>query len=271
MREFRPLHTLLMLALVFLTLGSIIFIFPENGLQIAEGFSFKYPRWKDVLPLEQEEKKDISSILELADEEEKLDSLGPRKFNAPQLIDSVVDEKNGITFKVDTGVNRLVTSIQFKSGKKGALDKFFISLQALSEKKKMIRVLHYGDSQIEGDRMTEFLRSKLQNQFGGNGPGFISAAPVAQSIAIRQKWSENFDRYNVFVGKDSRVKHNNFGLMAGFCRFAPYSTSVDSNSVKSAYLQITTNKNGGAMLAGYSKVRLYYGGDRKSTRLNSSH
>jgi lysophospholipase L1-like esterase len=267
MNEFRPVHTLLMLATVFLMLGGIIFIFPKSGIQLGDGFSLNYPEWKDILPSAPEEKKDISSILQLAEEEDKMDSLGLRKLEIPKLNDSLSDVKKIENLKVDSAVNRLVTSIQFKDGKKGALDRFFLALHSLVDKKQVVRVLHYGDSQIEGDRMTEYLRSKLQNQFGGSGPGIISAAPVAQSIAIRQKWSENFDRYNAFVGKDARVKHNNFGVMAGFCRFAPYSSVSDSTSLTSAYLQITTNKNGGAALASYSKVKLYYGGAKTKTKV----
>ncbi|HML84907.1 MAG TPA: hypothetical protein PKE52_07095, partial [Bacteroidales bacterium] len=35
------------------------------------------------------------------------------------------------------------------------------------------RILHYGDSQIEGDRISGYIRNRLQGIYGGGGPGFI--------------------------------------------------------------------------------------------------
>ena len=36
-----------------------------------------------------------------------------------------------------------------------------------------VRIIYFGDSQIENDRITSTLRNKLQNRYGGSGPGFI--------------------------------------------------------------------------------------------------
>lgn len=38
-----------------------------------------------------------------------------------------------------------------------------------------IHILYFGDSQIEGDRITSTLRKNLQTQWGGSGPGLIPA------------------------------------------------------------------------------------------------
>jgi hypothetical protein len=43
---------------------------------------------------------------------------------------------------------------------------------AISDK-KVIRVLHIGDSQIEADRITDILRLHFQDLYQGSGPGFI--------------------------------------------------------------------------------------------------
>ena len=42
-----------------------------------------------------------------------------------------------------------------------------------------VRVVHYGDSQIEGDRMTFMLRRVLQERFGGCGTGMLPIEPFA--------------------------------------------------------------------------------------------
>ncbi|MCQ2311485.1 MAG: hypothetical protein MJZ64_07045 [Paludibacteraceae bacterium] len=48
-----------------------------------------------------------------------------------------------------------------------------------------IRVVHYGDSQIEEDRMTTQVRRALQNRYGGGGVGLI---PLHQTIGTRTLW-----------------------------------------------------------------------------------
>ena len=51
----------------------------------------------------------------------------------------------------------------------------------------MIRVLHYGDSQIEEDRMSQQIREKLQAQYGGRGAGLLPLAQTIPSRTVRQE------------------------------------------------------------------------------------
>ena len=39
---------------------------------------------------------------------------------------------------------------------------------------RQVRIIYYGDSQIEGDRVTSALRRELREEGGGTGPGMIS-------------------------------------------------------------------------------------------------
>ena len=54
---------------------------------------------------------------------------------------------------------------------------FYESLAHTDE--QTVRVVHYGDSQIEGDRMTFMLRRVLQERFGGFGTGLVPLEPYA--------------------------------------------------------------------------------------------
>ncbi len=47
-------------------------------------------------------------------------------------------------------------------------------LQLLASNNEQLRILYYGDSQIEGDQITSALRIKLQQRYGGHGPGLIA-------------------------------------------------------------------------------------------------
>ena len=54
------------------------------------------------------------------------------------------------------------------------MDSFFAALSASDS--IALRILHYGDSQIEEDRMSQTLRDSLQKRFGGGGPGMLPFA-----------------------------------------------------------------------------------------------
>jgi lysophospholipase L1-like esterase len=53
----------------------------------------------------------------------------------------------------------------------------------------VVRVVHYGDSQIEEDRMSQQIREHLQGRYGGRGVGLM---PLAQTIPTRTVRQELF-------------------------------------------------------------------------------
>lgn len=248
----KPLHTFLFLILTFLVLGAISMVFPEKGISLSEKVSINYPSFSSLFQAKADEKKDISAIIALADAEDKA---------SDNPSDSALVEKVELR---DSAV-KLNTNIQYKASGKNALANFFDALANIANEEKSIRILHYGDSQIEGDRISDYLRLKLQAQFGGEGPGLVSMMPVAPSVINKLSWSNGWDRYQVFAGKDKRVKHNNFGAMAHICRFAPYTGISDTTSYKSAWVKLVTSKNGGPKAASYKKIKLFYGGAQSKT------
>jgi hypothetical protein len=59
-------------------------------------------------------------------------------------------------------------------------DTLFYQLEHANDEGKTYRIMHYGDSQIEMDRISSVLRQNLQTLFGGSGPNMIPAIqPVA--------------------------------------------------------------------------------------------
>ena len=64
--------------------------------------------------------------------------------------------------------------------------------QALDSAERMpIRVVHYGDSQIEEDRITNILREQWQERYGGGGVGLIPLHQTIPTRSIRQYISMN--------------------------------------------------------------------------------
>ncbi len=243
----KPLHSLIFGALLFLTLGLLSFTFPIQGITIANGMELKFPGLASLFS--KNAKNDISKVLDAVNAIDTSFAIGDTSGAPVELPkDSVV---------------KLMTWIQTRN--KGVLKQFFDALSELKTNPKAIRVLHYGDSQIEGDRITDYLRLKLQGQFGGSGPGLISLTPIAPGVINRIKASAGWDRYNVFTMKDKRVSHANYGVLAGFSRFHEYKKPGDSNTIVTSSLIVTTTKLGGANAMAYKKIKLFYGGAKTKT------
>ncbi len=272
----KPWHSLLFGLFVFAILGILSFTFPKEGieLKIRADLKLNFPGPTTLLGSEKGH-KDISKIIEAVDnidtsftihdpslEKKKKDGENdsPTKGNDNQIADSLTGDSESAKFD---SVPRLITSIQTRNDK--ALKNFFDALSDLKNNPKAIRVLHYGDSQIEGDRITDYLRLKLQGQFGGQGPGLISLMPIASSLINRVSTGPGWDRYNVFTARDKRVSHTNYGVLAGFNRFTPYKKQGDTASVVSTSLVVTTTKLGGTNAMAYKKVKLFYGGALRRT------
>lgn len=76
-----------------------------------------------------------------------------------------------------TKLNQSETKIWFPNDDMTYFDTVFAALDNAS--KKHVRIIHYGDSQIELDRMSCDLREMLQSKFGGHGKGWIPIVPIA--------------------------------------------------------------------------------------------
>jgi lysophospholipase L1-like esterase len=249
----KPWHSLVFGISVFATLGLVSFMFPAQGVRIGEDLALKFPGVASLLG-KNHSKKDISKVLEAIDAVDTsfvvLDTAG---------ASSVTEQQET---KKDTAV-KLNADIQYKN--KNALVNFFRALSEMKSHRGSIRVLHYGDSQIEGDRITDYLRLKLQGQFGGEGPGLISLMPISPSITNKVINGPGWDRYNVFVAKDKRVSHANYGVLAGFNRYRPYRKLFDTSAASSSSLEVVTTRYGGSNAMAYKKLKLFYGGSQTRT------
>lgn len=63
-------------------------------------------------------------------------------------------------------------------------DNLFAQMESARHDGRTIRVVHYGDSQIESDRMSRRLRTYLQGNFGGGGPGLVPFATLIPTLAV---------------------------------------------------------------------------------------
>ncbi len=120
---------------------------------------------------------------------------------------------------------------------------------------RQIRILHYGDSQIEGDRITGYLRNLLQRKYGGSGPGLMSAMPpIAQSSAINHSASGNWKVYSIYSKKDTSIHHNKFGIMGSLAQFTPTSAWIEFSPSGQAYKSVQN----------FTQCNVYYGQNEES-------
>ena len=201
----RPFHVVLFLLLVFgLTFAMAVF-WPKEGLSIAKDVSLKFVSIDDLFSKATAEAIDLDSLLDSY----KVD------FDSTAIKDSL--RLASITYR------QKILRIQYADSAAG-LWGFFKKLDARKQGAGKVRILHYGDSQIEGDRITSVIRNGLQKEFGGSGPGYIAASPLTSSFSVNNTRSENWKRYPVFGNQDSTLTHNHFGMYGVFSRFTPFPT-----------------------------------------------
>ncbi|PSG88409.1 SGNH/GDSL hydrolase family protein [Aurantibacter aestuarii] len=125
------------------------------------------------------------------------------------------------------------------------------------------RIIHYGDSQLEGDRISGYLRNRLQQLYGGSGLGFIPVVQTYQQISVDITPSENWERFASFDPIKKKFDHKKYGAFTSLARFTPdYATdkeSLDSLSVSTATIKIKPSSKSYRLLKAYSYVTLHYG------------
>lgn len=120
---------------------------------------------------------------------------------------ALIDEKPSVDKNEENGF-----LINPETNGKKALDNFFAALEKES-KTGTVRVAHYGDSQIEGDRITSYLRENFQKEFGGEGIGYAPVDDITDNVNYFRSTSENWERYNVFNHAYSSGKYALSGLV----------------------------------------------------------
>jgi hypothetical protein len=95
-------------------------------------------------------------------------------------------------------------------------DRFFLHLQLASVGSSVVHIVHYGDSQLEEDRISSTIREDLQEEFGGAGPGMLPPVLKIQPQTTVH-WSRGaLERYILFGPKDEEATHSRYGPLAQF-------------------------------------------------------
>ena len=213
-----PLKIFLVFFSVIFMLSGIILIFPGGNIPLGGGFSIKFFTSKVFLePEKRPDKVDISKIID--------------RVEVAQIVEDKI-ELPIIEVNISVAPPELIIigqGIEFPEGDPNALQYFFEGLDSVKSFKKQIRILHYGDSQIEGDRITATLRNRFQanKYFDGCGIGIV---PVKENAPGRgtlvQSSSDNWIRFSSFQKNKFKIKNIAYGLMGNFFRFTPPTDTI---------------------------------------------
>lgn len=174
--------------------------------------------------MRKDEAGEPSSLIEPTDEERFLtDSLWVDYADLDEAV-AKHDILQTDTLKTDSIVSDsliesplTVTPLTVTSDGKLILDSLFKGADTCS-----VRVVHYGDSQIEEDRMSMSLRRHLQARYGGGGVGLLPLFQTVPTRTIRQTLTMNGEvqpasggpkRYLVYGPKRMRRDTSLYGPM----------------------------------------------------------
>lgn len=121
-----------------------------------------------------------------------------------------------------------------------------------------VRIMYYGDSQIEGDRISSSLRRSLQERMGGTGPGlFLPKMPVIYTRSLSVKSTSNWEKYNYLSFRNGEISTASLGPFMAVCRYLP--PGKKSDSPVDAGIVISPSIFAGSSAAKYETLRIFYG------------
>ncbi|MGV8814849.1 MAG: lipase [Gelidibacter sp.] len=257
--SYSPFKIVLYIVITLLVLLGITFFSTskkrDNG-STQEGFfigdlHIKYPTFDSFL---QESGSDRSHI-------KSLDSI---VSNIENLVKDLDDDKPETTLKpkipdftkIDTSK---VQRISYPNNRLAFIAQLRESLES-----GRCRIIHYGDSQLEGDRISAYLRNRLQGIYGGSGPGFIPIVQVYHQISANVTPSDNWTRHAYFDPTQAKFPHKKYGAYSSLSRFTEAYETVDSLlldslKIKKATITIGVPTKSYGLLKTFTKIGLHYG------------
>lgn len=185
--------TLLFVALVIALLATICVFFPKGGLHV-NSVQLHFPTLTKVLNPQRQ--MDLDAFLARKDsiQEELLNRQDSLKHFQHQL------DSSDIRF-------------WFPNNDDSFFDPLFAQFETAQSSGRIIRIVHYGDSQIEMDRMTNRLRAYMQGKFGGGGPGLVPFATLIPSLSVSTYGTGSLVRQSPFGDSIVVRAKGNYGPM----------------------------------------------------------
>lgn len=210
----KPYRTLVFLLSILATLLLLTFIISENSNP-----HFRYPSLEQVV-------SNLSRTTALPNNQEKpainiyvadtSDLVINEHVDAPTCPSTVCNDRINLqAHPIEPPEVSTNSHVQINYGNNPhALDHFFNALMNNEHKTGQIRVLHFADSQVEGDMITSSIRQILQDKFGGSGVGFVPACTrIPHPSSVEQTSSAGWAFRSII--NDNNTETKNFGILGG--------------------------------------------------------
>ena len=208
----RPRHIAYIIWTVIALLGVVCLLVPDDGWHIGQ-WNLRFPTLAEALDIE----KTTSHL--------PIDSTWLAEANTVSATPSDSIVSTDTLVKKDTVARKPQPVIPMvnvaNTDTRAYLAAFYAALDSASS--MPVRVVHYGDSQTEEDRITNVLRERWQKQYGGGGPGLLPLHQTVPTRTIRQWISINGvvqtaqggpKRYIVYGPKSMRLTDSDeYGVM----------------------------------------------------------
>ena len=208
----KPIQIALFFAVVLLSLALLSLVFPKDGVKISDDLRLKFLSFEQI-NAEEPVYANLDSILKAAEITDSLSQvLTQQKKDTFQVKESKpkIDTVRAVASKLKSRIQK----IEYPSGKQSMFAPFFAQLTSGNTQKSLIRILHYGDSQIEGDRITRFLRNRFQQKYSGSGPGLLPCfKPVSENSSMQISTEGPWAKHTVMMRSDSIFPYKNYGIL----------------------------------------------------------
>jgi lysophospholipase L1-like esterase len=125
-----------------------------------------------------------------------------------------------------------------------------------------LHIFHFGDSQIEGDRITRSLRTSWQKRWGGYGMGYLAPKPLVAPNSMTQTTSDGWERHARFGRRDSTIEHRRYGVLASFATHAP---SLDTD--ETPWIRIAPRKHADQNERQVHSIKMLFGRTDSNARM----
>lgn len=250
----KPSRLLLFLTACLVALGVVSLLFPVNGISIGNA-TIQFPQLAEVFAVPVPKVKvNIDSITK-----QTIDT------NITIKKDTIIVEGRAVVV-ADTihasndSLVQVAVPIEFPNDSVEMFDKLFFSLQHLTDTGGVVRIIHYGDSQIEADHITGMFRQLMQSRFGGYGCGLLpmfANSDVALPVPLTQ--SGAWKRFTAYGKRDTSIHHNRYGAMLAFSRFSSQKPDSLNAAPHKALVHIERSNYAFARRGRYRILKLFYG------------
>ena len=258
----KPYKILIFMLLIIAALLLVAFLFPEEGIPLGNDYKLKFRTINQIINPEKVEYADISNLIKPK----------PQDTVPPALIplDTIDPFKYAIDTFLSVEMRAKLHRLQFPKNDRSVLYPFLLELKNLKKHKELIRVIHYGDSQLEGDRITSYVRYRLQSRFGGNGPGMLAVADIVHTAAVKRDVSANWKRYTIFGKRNPDVIGKVYGPMLSFSRYAPFENDsiLNDSNIYEAWIKLSPSYITYALTRKYSEFKLLYSNNKSGVSLS---